>query len=75
MEYKLESPFKEAFERGDSIDYKLVPGAKTNDHRIVEEMGYTIRVHSDCTYSAAGLPGISLSSYGDWGTIYVDWAN
>jgi len=75
MKCNLESPFKEAFENGDSIDYKLVKGAKKNDHTIVEEMGYEIELHYDCTYSAKGLPGISLSSYGDWGTIYVDDAN
>ena len=32
-------------------------------------------MNPDCTYSAPGLPGLSLSSYGDWGTIFVDWAN
>ncbi len=75
MECNLKSPFKEAFENGDSIDYELAPGAKKNDHTIVKEMGYETKMHSDCSYSAKGLPGLSLSSYGDWGTIYVDDAN
>lgn len=72
MKYKLPYPFSEAFKHNGSIDYKLVPGAKTNDHRIVEELGHEITQHYDCTYSASGLPGLSLSSYGDWGTIYGD---
>ena len=75
MECNLESPFKEAFESGDSIDYKLVPGAKKTDHTFIKELGYESKMHSDCSYSAPGLPGLSLSSYGDWGTIFVDWAD
>jgi hypothetical protein len=75
MECNLESPFKEAFENGDSIDYKLVEGAKKTDHTFVKELGYESKMHSDCSYSALGLPGLSLSSYGDWGTIFVDWAD
>lgn len=74
MEYNLESPFKEAFENGDSIDYKLVKGAKKTDHDVVKEMGYKIQMNSDCSFTASGLPGFSLSSYGDWGTFFVDWA-
>jgi len=75
MKCNLESPFKEAFESGDSIDYKLVPGAKKTDHTFVKELGYESKMHSDCSYSAPGLPGLSLSSYGDWGTIFVDWTD
>lgn len=75
MEYNLESPFKEAFENGDSIDYKLVKWAKKTDHTFVKELGYESHMNSDCSYSAAGLPGLSLSSYGDWGTIFVSWAD
>lgn len=73
MECNLKSPFKEAFENGDSIDYKLVPGAKKTDHNVVKEMGYKIQMNSDCSFTASGLPGFSLSSYGDWGTFFVDW--
>ena len=75
MVCNLESPFKEAFERGDSIDYKSVPGAKKTDHDVAREMGYHPKMNSDCSISANGLPGISLTSYGDWGTLFVDWAN
>ena len=75
MKCNLESPFKEAFERGDSIDYKSVPGSRRSDHDVAREMGYEPHMNSDCSYSAAGLPGLSLTSYGDWGTIFVDWAN
>lgn len=74
MKCNLKSPFKEAFESGDSIDYKLVPGAKKTDHDVVKEMGYKIQMNSDCSFTAPGLPGFSLSSYGDWGTFFVDWA-
>lgn len=75
MKCNLESPFKEAFENGDSIDYKLVPGAKKTDHTFIKELGYESKMHSDCSYSAPGLPGLSLSSYGDWGTIFVSWTD
>lgn len=75
MNYTLPSPFKEAFECGDSIDYKLVNGAKKTDHTFVKELGYESYMNSDCSYSAKGLPGLSLSSYGDWGTIFVSWAD
>ena len=75
MNYTLPSPFKEAFECGDSIDYKLVKGAKKTDHIFVKELGYESHINYDCTYSAAGLPGLSLSSYGDWGTIFVSWTD
>ena len=75
MEYNLESPFKEAFENGDSIDYKLVKGAEKTDHDVVKEMGYKINMNSDCSFTSSGLPGLSLSSYGDWGTIHVNWTD
>lgn len=35
MECNLKSPFKEAFESGDSIDYKLIPVAKKTDHTFI----------------------------------------
>ena len=75
MECNWKSPFKEAFESGDPIDYKLIPGAKKTDHDFIRELGYESKMNSDCSYSAPGLPGLNLSSYGDWGTIYVDWAD
>ena len=32
-------------------------------------------MNSDCSYSAPGLKGFSLSSYGDWGTFFSNWAD
>ena len=66
---ELTYPFSKAFEVGASIDYK-----STKDHQYVKERGYEPEMHSDCSYSAKGLKGFSLSSYGDWGTFYTDWA-
>ena len=67
----LPEPFRTAFERGDSIDYKSI--GHPNDHTYVRQLGYEPEMGSDCSYSAKGLKGISLSSYGDWGTAYVGW--
>ena len=71
MENNLPEPFRTAFERGDSIDYKS--NGFPNDHAYVRKFGYEPEMGSDCSYSAKGLNGFSLSSYGDWGTAYVDW--
>lgn len=53
-----------------SIDYKVPPGA--SDHKFFAEHGYESKMAADCTYYVPGLGGISLSSYGDWGTLYND---
>lgn len=71
----LDEPFSTAFLRGDSIDYKLVKGAKKTDHDIASEHGYEPEMASDCSYNAVGLPSFSLSSYGDWGSFYPDMAD
>lgn len=68
----LPYPFDYAFEHSHSIDYKCDDG---KDHRFVENLGFKPKMNSDCTYSAPGLKGFSLSSYGDWGTFYSNWAN
>ena len=67
----LPYPFKKAFERGDSIDYKC-SGA---DHEYAKKLGYEPKMNGDCSYSALGLKSFSLSSYGDWGTFYPSWAD
>lgn len=67
--YLLEEPFRSAFEFGDSIDYRLVKGK--SDHEYVRKHGFIPEMHSDCSYSADGLRGISLASYGDWGTVFT----
>lgn len=51
-----------------SIDYKVSEGA--NDHAFFKKHGYEATMAQDCTYYIPGLGGISLSSYGNWGTLY-----
>lgn len=67
----LKEPFRTAYQNGNSIDYKTNPNSKIGDHSYVEKYGYYPEMHSDCSYSAPGLHGFSLSSYGDWGTVYT----
>ena len=71
MENILPELFRTAFERGDSIDYKS--NSCPNDHSYIQSLGYKPEMHSDCSFSAKGLKGISLSSYGDWGTAFANW--
>ena len=71
MNSSLPYPFNVAFENGHSIDYHCAGG----DHEYVKKLGYTPEMGGDCSYYAKGLNGFSLSSYGDWGTFYPDWAN
>jgi hypothetical protein len=75
MDSCLKEPFLTAFNGKGSIDYRLVPGAAKTDHTVVKELGYKPEMHSDCSYSAKGLPSFSLSSYGDWGTFYSSRAS
>lgn len=70
MTNTLSYPYNIAFERGHSIDYKVGSWSKESDHSYVEKFGYKSEMMPDCTYYAKGLPGFSLSSYGDWGTFY-----
>lgn len=67
----LPEPWKSVASWGGSIDYK----SRGGDHRYVEERGYKSHMNSDCSYSADGLKGFSLTSYGDWGTFFVNWAD
>ena len=71
----LKEPFRTAYQNGDSIDYKTNPNSKIGDHSYVEKYGYHPEMHSDCSYSAPGLHGFSLSSYGNWGTVYTSDLN
>lgn len=68
----LPEPFKTAFENGKSIDYTTI---EAKDHDYVKERGYKPQINIDCSFTAKGLPGFSLSSYGDWGTFYPKWAS
>ena len=70
MENSLPYPYSEAVKRGNSIDYRVGGWSEESDHDYVIKLGYTPEMRSDCTYSARGLDGFSLSSYGDWGTYY-----
>ena len=67
----LKEPFRTAYQNGDSIDYQTNPHSKIGDHGYVEKYGYHSDMHNDCSYSAPGLHGFSLSSYGNWGTVYT----
>ena len=71
MKNNLPFPFNEAFEHGDSIDYRIGAWSQENDHTYVKKLGYKPEMLSDCSYHASGLKGFSLSSYGDWGTFYA----
>lgn len=71
----LKEPFRTAYQNGDSIDYQTNPYSKIGDHSYVEKYGYHSEMHSDCSYSAPGLRGFSLSSYGNWGTVYTSDLN
>lgn len=68
---RLPKPWNQVIEYGGSIDYHC----KGGDHKYVEERGYTTQMNSDCSYSAPGLRGFNLSSYGDWGTFFTSWAD
>jgi hypothetical protein len=68
----LKEPFRTAYQRGDSIDYQIDPSSKVTDHSYVKKYGYTSKMNDDCSYSANGLKGFSLSSYGNWGTVYPE---
>lgn len=74
-ENNLPYPYNIAFERGDSIDYKVGEWSKESDHEYVSKLGYEPEMCGDCTYQAKGLKGFNLSSYGDWGTFFTDWAD
>lgn len=55
-----------------TIDFESKNGA---DHEYVRTIGYEPEMKSDCSFTAVGLEGMNLSSYGDSGTLYGDWAN
>ena len=70
----LPYPYNVAFENGHSIDYKVGGWSDTNDHEYVEKLGYKVEMGSDCSCFARGLGGLSLSSYGDWGTLHTSFS-
>jgi hypothetical protein len=75
MENNLPYPYSEALKRDNSIDYRVGGWSEESDHDYVRKLGYTPEMGGDCSYSAKGLNGFNLSSYGDWGTFFPSWAN
>ena len=75
MMNKLKYPFSKAFEREDSIDYRVGGWSKMSDHDYVRQFGFESEMMPDCSMHADGLPGFNLSSYGDWGTLFTSWAD
>ena len=54
-----------------SIDYRVKESCA--DHKYIKDnYGFEIKMNYDCTFTCKELPGLSLSSYGDWGTLYLD---
>ena len=71
----LPEPFKTAYLNNHSIDYKVDTASKITDHEYVKKIGLTIKMNSDCSMTCSGLGSFTLSSYGDWGTFFTDWAD
>ena len=71
MKNNLPYPFNKALEHGDSIHYKVGDWSTEKDHNYVVKLGYKPEMVSDCTYFTKGLSGLSLSSYGNWGSIHM----
>lgn len=65
---KLQFPFN----KSDSIDF-LTENA--SDHDYLEKNGYELVFNADSSYSVKELPGLSPSSYGNWGTLYKLFAS
>lgn len=61
-------------ETGKSFDFEVSDGENgPADHKFVESLGYEVKMAGDCSFYAPGLNGISLSSYGNWGTFFNCW--
>ena len=72
MNNSLNYPFNIALDHGHTIYYKCALG---DDHEYVRRLGYAPHLNEDCAYSAEGLYGISLSSYGNSGAFYPNFAD
>ena len=59
---EIKEPFLTVFRLDGTVDYKD-KGAKANE--FVKKLGYEPKMNPDCSMSADGLKGISLTSYGD----------
>lgn len=53
-----------------SIDYHLNDGM--NDHEWLEDRGYELYMGCDCAYYIIGIYSLLATSYGDWGSCYVN---
>ncbi len=72
MGNNLPYPFNVALDHGHTIYYKCALG---DDHEYVRKLGYAPHLNEDCAYGADGLYGISLSSYGNSGAFYPNFAD
>lgn len=68
----IPEPYFSILKNGGNVDYNDKTH-RVNDY--VEKLGYNTHMNSDCSYTADGLHGMTLVSYGDWGTIYASWAD
>ena len=70
-ENMLPEPFNTALKRKATIDYIVqCESDGVPDHNYVRDLGYKVVSKSDCTYEAAGLEGLTLSGYGNWGSLF-----
>ena len=70
----LEYPFNVAYKSEAAIDFKTVE--LLSDHKYVNDnLGLEVHTGADCSCFADGLDGLSLSSYGDWGTFFNTFAS
>lgn len=53
-----------------SIDYHLNDGM--DDHEWLKDRGYELYMGGDCAYYIKGIFSLLATSYGDWGSCYVD---
>ena len=75
-ENKLPEPFNTALKRKATIDYTVqCESDGVPDHNYVRSLGYRIVSNSDTTSEAVGLIGITLSGYGNWGTLFPVLSN
>ena len=71
MKTNLLSPFREAFEHNDAIQYK----SSGQDHEYVKKLGYEVHAGGDCTCFVKELDGLVLSGYSDNGEFFPRLAN
>ena len=68
-------PFKTVVKKRYDIIFDYHSHNGKNDHDWLNEHGYSMKMCQDCTIAVEGLPNLSASSYGDWGSIYDDFGS